>query len=885
MNKFFLLALAVLSFVAAGAQMPGGMGGGANRGGRAQMNVGHFYGKVVDAKTNKGIDAASVQLVLNRGGKDSIISGMLTKSNGDFSLENLPIFGNFRLKITAIGYTAVEQKVAFDIKMGAGQQQGGQGGQGDMSQALAAIDKDLGNIKLAEDAKVLESVTVSASKPLIQMGIDRKIFNVEKNINSAGGTAVDIMRTIPSVNVDVDGNVTLRNSAPQIFVDGRPTTLTLDQIPSDAIQSIELITNPSAKYDASGGQAGILNVVLKKNRKAGYNGTVRLGIDSRARLNGGGDINIRQGKVNVFANANFNQRKSKSWGETDRTTFGETTSTLMNQYNNNVNKGSFAFGRLGADYFIDNRNTITLSGSLVNGNFNFNNRTNSIIDTLESGYGMEGQYRNTGGKFEFRNYGAQLSYKHTFAKPNQEWTADVNFNSSKNNNSSDIYSRSFYDAALLDPKYPEAVQTVKSNGGNKFLVVQTDYVHPISDNMKWEAGLRAQTRTFNSEQLNYYNGILNPNVSSNYEYTDYIYAGYATFSQKIKDKYSYQLGLRAESSKYDGEQLGSQKFKNSFPLSLFPSVFVTRTFENKQDIQLNYSRRINRPNFFQLMPNVDYSDTLNYQTGNPNLKPEFTNSLELSYQKTYGKRNNTFLATVFGKYTTDLIARYQSRRLLDVTKDSVFVSSYINASTAYAAGIELVFRNNLTKWWEATLSGNVYYSKINGTDIPDVGNIENERTSWTAKMNNAFKFSKGWSVQLSGEYQSRSALPVSTSNSGGGGGRGGGGGFMGGGPSSTTQGYIDANYGVDLGLRKDFQIKTNTLTLSANWSDIFRTRRMRSHSVATGFIQDSWTRRDPQMVRVNLSYRFGKFDLSLFKRKNSRGEAEGMQNGMQGMQQ
>ncbi len=886
MNKLFLLTFAVLSFVMAGAQIPGGMGGGANRGGRAQMNVGHFYGKVVDAKTNKGLEAASVQLVLNRGGKDSVIAGMFTKGNGDFSLENLPVFGNFRLKITAIGYTSVEQKVAFDLKMGMGQAQGqGQGGQPDMTQALAAIDKDLGNIKLEEDAKVLESVTVSASKPLIQMGIDRKIFNVEKNINSAGGTAVDIMRTIPSVNVDVDGNVTLRNAAPQIFVDGRPTTLTLDQIPSDAIQSIELITNPSAKYDASGGQAGILNVVLKKNRKAGYNGSIRAGIDSRARINGGGDINIRQGKVNLFANANFNQRKSKSWGETDRLTTLDNVQTLMNQSNNNVNKGSFAFGRLGLDYFIDNRNTITLSGSLVNGNFNFDNRTTSIVDTITAGYGLEGQYRNTGGSFEFRNYGTQLSYKHTFAKPSKEWTADVNYNTSTNNNGSNIYSRSYYDANLTNPKFPQALQSVQSNGSNKFLVVQTDFVNPINENMKWEAGLRAQTRTFSSEQLNYYNGILNPNVSSNYEYTDYIYAGYATFSQKIKDKYSYQLGLRAESSKYDGEQLGKQKFTNSFPLSLFPSVFITRTFENKQDVQLNYSRRINRPNFFQLMPNVDYSDTLNYQTGNPNLKPEFTNSLELSYQKTYGKKNNTFLATLFGKYTTDLIARYQSRRLLDVTKDSVFVSSYINASSAYAAGVELVFRNTITKWWETTLSGNIYYSKINGSDIPGVGDIKNERTSWTTKVNNAFKFNKGWSVQLSGEYQSRSALPVSTSNSGGGGGRGGGGGFMGGGPTSTTQGYIDANYGVDLGLRKDFAIKSNTLTVSVNWSDILRTRRFRSHSVATGFVQDAWTRRDPQMVRLNLSYRFGKFDLSLFKRKNTRGEAEGMQNGMQGMQQ
>src|SRR6476646_866038 len=179
-----------------------------------------------------------------------------------------------------MGYVPVEQKIAFEMKMG-----------GDMTQALAGVDKDLGNIKLEEDAKVLESVTVTGSKPLMQMGIDRKIFNVEKNISSAGGTAVDVMRNVPSLNVDIDGNVTLRNAAPQIFVDGRPTTLSLEQIPADAIESVELITNPSAKYDASGGQSGILNIVLKKARKVGYNGSVRAGVDSRGKFNGGGDIN------------------------------------------------------------------------------------------------------------------------------------------------------------------------------------------------------------------------------------------------------------------------------------------------------------------------------------------------------------------------------------------------------------------------------------------------------------------------------------------------------------------------------------------------------------------------------------------------------------------
>lgn len=832
------------------------------RGNGQNMSIGRFYGRIVDKQTDKGVDAASVQLITKRNGKDTIISGMLTRKSGDFSLENLPLMARYQLSITAIGYKQLEKAVAFEMKPGQ-----------DPAQAMAAADKDLGNIKLELDTQMLAAVTVSADKPIMQMGIDRKIFNVDKNINSTGGTAVDIMRNIPALNVDIDGNVTLRNSAPQIFVDGRPTSLSLDQIPSDAIESVEMITNPSAKFDASGGQSGILNIVLKKNRKVGYNGGVRAGVDSRARVNGGADINVRQGKVNVFASAFFNQRKSKSWGETDRTSFTEQPNTTTFQDNNGISKGGFAFSRFGLDYFINNRNTITLAQNIMGGDFKMDNR-NSL---LYGGNDTESQYRNTIGKNKFRNYQTSVGFKHLFAEPGREWTADVNYSYSPSSGNSDIYIRSFNDAAQQDPKSPEQLQVITSGGKNNFLVAQTDYVHPINATMKWEAGLRTQTRTFESNQLNFYNGISQPLLDNQFRYTDYVHAAYGIFSQKVKDAFSYQVGLRLESSSYDGKQIGKQSYSNKFPLSLFPSIFLTKNIGDNQDIQLNYSRKINRPSFFQLMPNTDYSDTLNLQTGNPDLRPEFTNSLELSYQKTYGEKNNTFLATIFGKYTTDLIARYQT--LKEIGDTSAFVSSWINANTAYAAGLELIFRNTITSWWEVNLNTNLYYSKINGSNV--VEGLENERTSSFTKLNNTFRITKTWSIQLSGEYQSRSALPVSTSNSGGGGGRGGN--WMGG-PTSTSQGYIDANYGVDLGIKKDFKIKKNQASLSFNINDIFRTRRTRVHSESPLFVQDEWRRRDPQLARLNFSYRFGKFDMNLFKRKNTRTESEGMGGGMEGQQ-
>jgi hypothetical protein len=217
----------------------------------------------MDAKTNKGVEASSVQLVqsvfdsTNKAKKNKIISGQLTKSNGDFSLEGLPVRGQFILRVTAIGYLTLEKSVKFDL--------GANGN--DFSKIMSNADVDLGNIKLEVDAKQLEEIKVVGTKPFMQMGVDRKIFNVEKNLISTGQTASEMMRNIPGVDVDIDGNVSLRNASPTIFVDGRPTNLSLDQIPSDAIQSVELITNPSAKFDASGGMSGIINIVLKKNRK------------------------------------------------------------------------------------------------------------------------------------------------------------------------------------------------------------------------------------------------------------------------------------------------------------------------------------------------------------------------------------------------------------------------------------------------------------------------------------------------------------------------------------------------------------------------------------------------------------------------------------------
>jgi outer membrane receptor protein involved in Fe transport len=882
MRKLF--AAFTLLFLTSVVSAQPGMGMG-NRGGGQQMN-GRMYGKLVDSKSGKAVEFASVQLVQNKfdsaskSRKDVVVSGMLTKANGEFSLENIPLFGQYTLKATAIGFAPIEQKVGFSLKMPAGGAPGGGApGGGDVSSMLGMIDKDLGNIKMDLDQKLLENVTVSAGQPGLKLGIDRKVFNVDKNLVSAGGTAVDVMRNVPSLNVDIDGNVTLRNNSPQIFVDGRPTNLTLEQIPADAIQSVELITNPSAKFDASGGTSGILNIVLKKEKKVGYNGSIRANIDSRARVGLGGDINLRQQKFNVFANAMFNQRKSISTGITDRHNFFTNPDTLIHQDDRSVMLGTFGFGRAGIDYFMSNRNTLSVSGTYVKGQFRPTTTSDIYYDTMSAPIYYEHRVSNTKG--QFRNIGTSINFKHNFPKAGQELTADVNYNKSKNTNTTNL--QSDFQKFLPQPQpVGSYLQRQLIEGLNENLIVQADYANPINEKSKFEMGARAQMRS-NSSNNAFYSVdpntgqlTLQPTSQVLYESKDHVYAAYATYSNQLKT-FGYQLGLRAESSQYEGKLLkSSELFKINFPVSLFPSVFLSQKLGEDQSLQLNYSRRINRPNFWQLTPFTDSSDKLNPSKGNPGLKPEFTNSFELSYEKTFKNKGN-FLASLYYKHTTNLITRYQNSATGNNGED-IILNTYINANSSFVTGLELTSRNNLAKWWEFTPNFNLYTSdvKIGVPGEPDQPRL----TSFFVKINNTFKLPKNFTFQVSGDYQSKTVLPPG----GSGGGRGGfgGGGGMFGGSQSASQGYIRPNYGVDLAVRFEF-LKNRTASISANMNDIFRTRRQDIHSESQYFSQDVFRRRDPQILRINFNWRFGKFDPTLFKRKNLKngdgGAMEGINTG------
>jgi len=805
---------------------------------------GKLSGQLIDLQ-GKPIAQASVNLLRvihdQSTGKEREILFKSTSSleNGKFSFTALSTKDKWKLKISSVGYTAKDIAVEY----------------GSDSKVL---DKDLGAITLENDNRKLDEVTVTGRKALLEMDIDKKVYNVEKNIVAAGGTAIDVMRNMPSVQVDIDGNVKLRNAAPTIFVDGKPTTLTPDQIPADVIEKIEIITNPSAKYDASGSMAGILNIILKKNKKTGYNGMLTLGADRFGGTNFMGSLNLRQNKFNISLTGMNMRMRTNTEGDSYRESTIDGVKSTVNQDIEGKTKGTISFGRLGLDYDLSPRTTVSVAGIFVEGKFRPNENTMITTETQGNSNRISASERS------FKPRGLQAGLVQKFKTEGEELTADFNYFGGTNK-SNGTYTTNYLDNSGI---IGSQIQKNVGSGDNKFMTVQADYVKPFKNGMKLETGVRAQInklKNLNSNSLKArdkddYEDI--SAASANYDNKNTVYAAYASLGGNLKDWVSYKVGLRVENSTYDGELINTnQKFHNKYPLSLFPSLFLSKKLTEKDQLQMSVTRRVNRPNFFQLIPFVDYTDSLNITRGNPDLVPEFTTSGELSYSRTHGK--GTFLASFYYKYTTNLITRYLTQELNPITDKMDFINTYINANSSKNYGAEFTYTNNLKIWWDLTADLNFYNSKIEIDDkTPSEG-------MWTVfgKLNNTFNLKKNWNLQLAFEYQGKTNMPVTQNQTFG--------------PpmnqaQSSSQGYIKPFYGIDFAIKKSF-LKNQAASVTLAVNDIFRTRGNTIVSSGDGFYQEYYRLSNPQLVKLNLSYRFGKMDMNMFKKNKNQNSMEGMQ--------
>ncbi len=814
------------------------------------------YGKVIDLQ-KKPVESASVQIITtvkDPNGlqtKDSTVAAMLTRPNGDFDFQNIPQSDSLQIVISVIGYGPHSEYISFE------KNESGVGGNGQV--------KDVGNIVMVRQAQKLDAVTIVLDKPALQMGIDKKIFDVDKSLTSKGGTAVDIMKNIPSVSVDVDGNVELRNSSPTIFIDGRPSILTLDQIPSDNIDRVELITNPSAKYDASS-TGGIINIILKKNKRTGLNGLVSVAAGTQSILSGNANINLRQGKLNFFLSGNYNQ----SGGKSDSRSFRQNrsngiTENYFNQHSNNERTRKFTSVRFGIDYFIDNRNTFTVSQGLVQGRFT--NAESQNQEYLNSNKIME-RYgeRTSDSRFQFNRYNTQGNYTHKFPKEGEEINASVDINYGDVNDNSSILNK-FYLPDGSSYSDPNIVRNQGANNNNQ-VTAKIDFVNPLKDQNKIETGLRTYTNNYTS----YFNSFALTNgseiklpLSNNYKYTEMVHAAYFTYTGKIKS-IGYQAGLRGEYSKFTGTLIDSAKtFGYEYPSqikniwdALFPSLYLSKKLNDNEEIQLNYSRRVRRPNFWQLNPFIDINDPLNIQQGNPQLKPEFTNSLEFNYSKTFKNRSN-FLATLYYRNTQQDITRYsdtitdaQFHQLNNAAVDpNAILNTFINAQSTNRMGLELTLQQKFSKNFDVTPSLSVGYRKVNAN--VNQQNLSNEGFNWSTKLTANYKietknpsvFNK-LSFQVTGEYESPRIIP---------------------------QGKRLEQFDSDFALRKDlFKNNKGSVTFAIN--DIFNTHRYGVIYDTETFYQESYRRWSVRRFRITFSYKFGDSEFSLFKKGRDNRERE-----------
>ncbi len=844
-----------------GPGKPGGPGaGGPGAGG--PPSIGRVYGKITDS-TGQPMSQASVLVMKStvdpntKKKKLVLLKGTDTKANGEFDLEDLPIASQLVLKLSATGYKP--QDVSFMIVPQ--QAAAAPGGESNPMGNLPSFSKDLGIIKMTTDTKELSTVTVTAKTPAMRLDLDKKVFNVDRNIVSAGGTAQDVMRNVPSVNVDIDGNVTLRGASPTIFVDGRPTTLSLDQIPADAIESVEVMTNPSAKYDASGGGSGIINIILKKNRKQGYNGSISAGMDSHGAPNALVGLNARQGKVNVSLNGMYMGMNPKTVGTTDRYTFLSDTTTHILQSDLQRGKGHFMFGQLGFDFFVSNKTTISASYIKVGGRFTPTDISHLQTDSITNNWTRSiYSLRNSNAVRSFDVNGAQVGMKHLFAKEGHQLTADGSYFHATSHSSS-LYTTDYYTGLPGTPIDHTTYQQVLGTASPSFTTIQTDYTNPLGK-VKLEAGLRASFQSLNNFMDTYNvdksgNAQITPYGTSNYKSTSRVYAAYVNLSHTYGN-FGYSLGLRAESSNYSGDLLNTPQkhFHNSYPFAFFPSLFLSEKFKHNQELQLSATRKINRPGFFQLIPYTDYSDTLNITRGNPDLVPEFTYTFEMSYMKTFA-HSNTLLVSGYYKYTTNLMTRFQDSGLNPIGKP-VLINTYENANNAYTVGGEITSTDNITKWWDITANINVYNSHINTENLKQIS--QDALWSWFGKFNSNFKLPANFSIQATFIYQSKTNIPANQQQN------------QFGPPGSTTQsssqGYIKPFYGFDIAVKKSF-LKNNAASITLSMSDVFRNRESRMYSFSDLFHQEYDRLKDPQLFRAVFAYRFGKMDLNLFKRKDT----------------
>ncbi|MEE1385548.1 MAG: TonB-dependent receptor [Prevotella sp.] len=789
-------------------------------------------GKILDRQKSEPLGFVNIKVTEQ--GSDKFAGGGITDAGGNFNVSGLKD-GKYTLSLTFMGYKDVTRQ--FEI-----------------TPAKREVQFKL--LYMAEDAKQLNEVTVTGQRATMKLEVDRKSFDVGQLISNAGQSASDVLDNVPSIEVDNDGNVSLRgNSSVEVWINGKASGLTSDnraqilqQLPAESIERIEVIDNPSAKFSAEG-SAGIINIVLKKDRKAGYYGSVQAGGDTRGGANTSFNVNYNSRLIDTYLNMGYRHRANTGHMESQQTSnaYKQTYDSDSKQRGNNF------FTRAGVTLHATTKDDFSLSGMLMHGGGNSYSYTPYIYTAVANdlnNYQLNRLNRSRTG-MDMR-YG-EFNYRHSFNdKHFIDFTADL---SSWKMNGDNWYQDSTVVVGIDDVTYSYQYRPQYINNHRKEL--KLEYENQVTKNFKIEAGYNGNFSRENTPQESYMDNTSFDGTNASEDklffnrfiYKQDLHAFYTTLSYKF-GALSLMGGLRGEywrvnTESYTWEQehdasLREQPFKKDY-FQLFPSVFMSWQMTETQQLQLNYTRRLRRPWGGQLNSFRDTRDATTVSFGNPYLTPEFSNSFSLNYLKQWN--DHSLLVSAYYRPTTDVIQRISYKN----QEDGLFYQTSMNVAKSVSTGLEMTVKNKLWRILDLTTSANAYYYRLNGfsydIDGQTVTGNSDHNFTWNARMTASLMLPYDISIQSTGRYTARQVI---------------------------TQGYRKANYSMDFGARKNFFNKL--FTLSVNCRDLLDSRRFETFTSGPNFTRHQINRRGGRRVSMTLTWNFG--NMKQKKRPNKNQDSE-----------
>jgi len=792
-------------------------------------------GRVLDKQSDEVLQFVNVRVNDDSG---KLVKGGMTDASGRFSFTGLPI-GSYTLQVSFVGYKSLTR--SFQV-------------------TERKLQHHYNSLYLAEDTHTLKEVKVTGQRSQMKLEVDRKTFTVDEVLAAAGGSVSDLLENIPSVEVTTDGEISLRgNSSVEVWINGKASGLTSDnraeilqQIPAESIDRIEVIDNPSAKFSPEG-TAGIINVIMKRDRRAGYYGSMRAGANNQGGWNTGANINYSSKWVDLYANVGY-RRRSGNGGNTSDQRYRDNETAPFSSYQlsegENNNKGGNIFTRAGMTFHLTEADDLSLSGTLTKGN-----RSNDNMTTYEYGtYDNAGNRvadrvlrRQTWGDGDNRMYNAELDYTHQFDDSGKhKLDASLSFSKWKSDGSNEY---------LNDTSYVTGGETIASaysyqyrpmDINNRNWEVKVDYENKVNDNLKIEAGYNGRFSHENTPQTSYeYNATgtsqrldtddsrlrEDPYYYNRFIYDSDIHALYATANMKM-GRFGIMTGLRGEYWKVDTRSMDYYQQETPFKkdyFQLFPSLFLNYELTSSSQLQLNYTRRLKRPRGGVLNPFKNTRDASVISFGNPELTPEYTNAFSLNYLKTWD--DHTLSLGTYYRPTTDVIERIRYQGAEPTTGQDVMYMTSLNVAKSQSAGAEIILKDKLWRILELTTTLNAYYYKLDGFSTLVEGQAVtgdgDENFAWDARVQASVILPYSITLQATGNYRSRSVV---------------------------AQGYRNAYGGLNLGLRKTFLNKA--FALAVNWRDVFNTRQTETYTEGPTFWRYQKNSRDPR-INVQLTWNFG----------------------------